>query len=338
MMRPGTRLRALAARVCSVRTMGRLIDPVIADLQAEYDAALRTGSDWKRRRVLLLGYIAFGKVIAVCGVLGTRQAWHNWDLDDQQNLRRVLWSSCAVTLAFAFLIEMPGLLRMPETLVASPDARPSLLVAYLIPAALATSVPIGLFAGTALGLRGRHLSRRLVSAVLLVAVVTSAGEFLNVASVVPASNQWYREEFLQGSIPKGEFELTLIEMRRAAEELRRWDAAHPQVGNRQNRDRARRLSLAYHQRYALATAPLTFALFAVVLAARRRLGRTAAAVVVCGATACIILVSMLGAFLTVVEVVPPAIGAWLSQIVLVSASLLLVAYSPQGKIVTQTRA
>jgi lipopolysaccharide export LptBFGC system permease protein LptF len=247
----------------------------------------------------------------------------------------VLWSSCVVTLAFAFLIEMPELLRLPEAVAASPDARTSLLVAYLIPAALATSVPIGLFAGTALGLRGRHLSRRLVCAVLLVASVTSAGAFLNVAWVVPASNQWYREEFLRGSIPKGEFELTLMELRRAAEELRRWDAAHPQVGNR---DRARRLSLAYHRRYAIATAPLTLALFAMVLAARRRLGRTAAAVVVCGATACIILLWMLGSFLTVVEVVPPPIGAWLSQIVVVMASVALaVVGSDKGKPVIQIR-
>jgi hypothetical protein len=31
---PGTRLRALAARLCAARTMERLVDPAIADLQA----------------------------------------------------------------------------------------------------------------------------------------------------------------------------------------------------------------------------------------------------------------------------------------------------------------
>ena len=39
--RPGTRLRALAARVCSEKTMERLIDPVIGDLQAEYTPSER---------------------------------------------------------------------------------------------------------------------------------------------------------------------------------------------------------------------------------------------------------------------------------------------------------
>jgi len=33
---PGTRLRALAARVCSEKTMARFIDPTIADLQTDY--------------------------------------------------------------------------------------------------------------------------------------------------------------------------------------------------------------------------------------------------------------------------------------------------------------
>ena len=37
MSRPGIRLRALSARVCSERLMQRLVDPAIADLQAEYE-------------------------------------------------------------------------------------------------------------------------------------------------------------------------------------------------------------------------------------------------------------------------------------------------------------
>ena len=46
---PGTRLRALAARLCAAITMERLVDPAIADLQAEYEEASRTGPGWRRR-------------------------------------------------------------------------------------------------------------------------------------------------------------------------------------------------------------------------------------------------------------------------------------------------
>jgi hypothetical protein len=44
---PGTRLRALAARLFAASTMERLVDPAIADLQAEYEEALRRGPKWR---------------------------------------------------------------------------------------------------------------------------------------------------------------------------------------------------------------------------------------------------------------------------------------------------
>jgi putative ABC transport system permease protein len=64
---PGTRLRALAARLCAAITMERLVDPAIADLQAEYEEASRTGPGWRRRWIWLRGHIAFFTMIAVHG-------------------------------------------------------------------------------------------------------------------------------------------------------------------------------------------------------------------------------------------------------------------------------
>jgi hypothetical protein len=40
---PGTRLRAVAARLFAANTMDYLIDPAIADMQAEYEDASRRG-------------------------------------------------------------------------------------------------------------------------------------------------------------------------------------------------------------------------------------------------------------------------------------------------------
>ena len=193
--RPGTRLRALAARMCSEKTMARLIDPAIADLQIEYAQAIGAGRTWIAFGALLVGYMALAKVLVLCGLRGAKQAHDNWDDDDRRNLRRVLWCSAVATLAFAFVVEMPALRNEPA--ISSP-ARAGLLLVYLTPAALAGSIPIGILAGTALGLNGRSLSRRLLGCVLLAAIMTSAGAFANVGWVVPASNQLYRRNSLDG--------------------------------------------------------------------------------------------------------------------------------------------
>ena len=44
---PGTRLRALAARLLDASTVEYLVDPTIADVQAEYDDASRRGLPWR---------------------------------------------------------------------------------------------------------------------------------------------------------------------------------------------------------------------------------------------------------------------------------------------------
>lgn len=64
MTRPGTRLRALSTRLCGERMRERLIDPAIADLQAEYEDVARPNLVWRGRWVLLTGYLAWAKVMA----------------------------------------------------------------------------------------------------------------------------------------------------------------------------------------------------------------------------------------------------------------------------------
>ena len=201
MRRPGTRLRTMASRVCSAKTMERLVDPVIGDLQAEYAEAIRDGRTWRSWGALIVGYVAFVKVLLLCGLYGATHAWHDWSTDDQRNLRRMLWLTAVVTFLVATLIEMPELLRLPDYVEASPEARTSLLVAYLIPAALASSIPVGILLGTTFALSGRALSRRLLGTVLLVAIVVSAVAFVNLGWIMPAANQSYREELIGGLVP-----------------------------------------------------------------------------------------------------------------------------------------
>ena len=64
---PGTRLRAMAARLFAANTMDYLIDPAIADMQAEYEDASRRGLTWGKHWIRLRGHLAFFMMIVSHG-------------------------------------------------------------------------------------------------------------------------------------------------------------------------------------------------------------------------------------------------------------------------------
>ena len=64
---PGTRLRALAARLLDASTMDYLVDPAIADMQAEHEDAVRRGLTWRKRWICLRGHLAFFTMIVAHG-------------------------------------------------------------------------------------------------------------------------------------------------------------------------------------------------------------------------------------------------------------------------------
>ena len=47
--------------------MERLVDPAIADLQAEYEEALRSGPNWRSRWIWFVGHLAFFRMLVVHG-------------------------------------------------------------------------------------------------------------------------------------------------------------------------------------------------------------------------------------------------------------------------------
>jgi predicted permease len=67
MMPPGTRLRALAARLLDASTVTYLVDPAIADMQAEYEEASRRGLAWQKRWIRLRGYLSLFTMIVAHG-------------------------------------------------------------------------------------------------------------------------------------------------------------------------------------------------------------------------------------------------------------------------------
>ena len=195
MTRPGDRLRAMAARVCSAKTMERLIDPLVADLQAEYTEAIRQGRVWTSRRVRMVGYIAFLKVIAFIACEGARRTLHDWTADDRQALARTIGFSISGIVVATLLLLVPPLLTSRLWTQMEPASQVRLLV-YLVPQALPLAVPGGLAPGHSLRLAGRDVSRRSQGAVLVMALGCSVASFATVAWILPLGNQAFRQSFV----------------------------------------------------------------------------------------------------------------------------------------------
>jgi lipopolysaccharide export LptBFGC system permease protein LptF len=197
----------------------------------------------------------------------------------------------------------------------NPESSVTLLTAFLIPSILALGLPAGLAMSIA-AMRGRALSRRVCVAVILIAVAASVGSFVNVAWVIPPANQAYREEMAGRHVPRGQNELTLTEL-----------------------SAARGGSFMLHARVALAAAPLTFAVFGLIAATRRRFHRVAAVGVAAAGVVGYVLLMFVGESLSRDGLVPPPFAAWAPQLLLVAATSLIVIGADSDKtLVTRTPA
>jgi hypothetical protein len=316
MSRPGTRLRALSARVCSERLMQRLVDPAIADLQAEHEEAVRSRRVWKSRWVLLSGYVAWTKVMALCGPLALRQELTGWTVDDRRALSRTAWLSLAATIVATILL----LLTMERTL-RDEDAHASVatLVMYLMPAALVLSVPVGLSLGTILSMGGRSISRRLVIALLLIGVGLSVASSVVMDRIVPVTNQAYREAWLgRSGVQRGSRELTLAELRARLE-------SYPGAGLGAA-EAARRMRVEegdYYGRYAVIGIPFVFTLFALAIVGCRRFGRFGSGCA--GVLGLVVWYVLEGALPHVPRdgFWPPMFAAWLPHLAIIATSISL---------------
>jgi hypothetical protein len=324
--RPGTRLRAVAARVCSATTMERFIDPVIADLQVEYASAIGRRRQWL---ALLAGYIAFAKVSLWCGVLGLREARHNWSDEDRQGLFHTLWlSGCAIVIVSVplWLLELPttrDLLESMRDTEFPPTASVQRLMIYLVPAILPLGMPIGLAIGVALGAYGRALSRRLIGTIILVALAASAVTVVNVGWLTPATNQLYREAIVGQYVRKGDREFTMPELNRLRQ---------PDVRARLGWRRTAPFSFELHQRLSIAVAPVTFCALALVLIVRRRARRLAVLAAVSVAAIGYLMMRWLGYGLSLTESMSPPLAAWMPQMALVLTTVLVALRRPTSPV------
>jgi hypothetical protein len=248
MSRRGDWIRAFGARVLDARTMEHIVDPAIADLQAEPASAAR--------------YWAVFKVIAFC-------------LPEASMRVRV-----AAVLSLLTAVGVIALLEAPALSAAlSQGAFAPAMLLYLIPQGMSFALTIGLTVWIVCQFGGHKTSQRAIRFVAGAAVAISTASFAVHGWVTPAANQAYRVAWLrttgqQTEPTRGFTELTFGEVRT------RLSTALRNPGTMSEYD-LHFLATSYEGRLAASVAPIVFAVFALLIAPWRWWARWPAAVAVC---------------------------------------------------------
>jgi hypothetical protein len=247
-MRRGERLRALASRLFDVGTMERVVDPAIADLQAEPPSLAR--------------YFAVLKVIVLCA---------------PQVSMKLGFAFVLTAAALAFVV---GVFELrPLVFVWNQDGFDVRMLGYLLPQSAAIAVIIALTVGVLAACGGRAISRTAVVRVAALALAVSALSFINAGWITPAANQAFRAAFTErtqpgGSPPQRGFpELTFPEVRR--------QYAYYTFSRHVDPLDLHYVAVNYHGRWALTFAPLLFAAFALAVAGLKPVARWTAGLGVC---------------------------------------------------------
>lgn len=305
---PGARLRGLAARWCSQQTMDRLIDPVIADLQAESELAATTA---QKTRVWILGHIAFFTVVICNG------AWQliliPQDYDRAAMVRAAVTFVAIAATCTVLLTAVPYV-----NFVWGTHPHSAMLAAlYLIPQALPLSIPVALTVAVFLGLRNAPSHWRARLPVVVFALLSCATSFVLLSRIIPANNRQFRVSLARHAVFKGPSELRLDELHQLLE--RRGDqAAILAASDRRN------FSLAYYTRWALVWAPLALSTFALAVMNRRRRGRLASVLVGFAAIAGYYVLMYTARRLEQDGTLPPAAVAWGPNVVFFVLTLALM--------------
>jgi hypothetical protein len=186
MTRPGDRLRTFASRLFAVQTMERVIEPILADLQCEYDAARARGLLWRARLSLVRSYCAFAMALFW---LGVRTAWSTDD--PRPDVVRICLVAGVASAIMTVALVIPPLLRWPSW--RGDPAFTALLSVTLVPQALPLSIPAGLCVAVVWGMRGRAVTWRQAGTVLAVALASTAVVWFVLEWLMPQANQGFRE-------------------------------------------------------------------------------------------------------------------------------------------------
>ena len=194
MTRPGTRLRAIAARLFDAQTMERYVDPAVADLQAEYEHAATRGQRRESARIWVVGFLAVVQVMSIQGGLKAINTVRELTDDDRRALFRMVRASMAVFSIAALTLIVPFMRELWS------HPRVADFAVYLIPQALPLSIPVGLMFGILWSLGRVPASRTVSVLVLVLALGSSLVSFVTLAWVMPNANQAFRTAVAGGPV------------------------------------------------------------------------------------------------------------------------------------------
>jgi len=338
MSRPGDRVRRLATHLCSERARRRLIDPAVADLQAEVAAARRTGPWWRSLRTRGAGYLSVAKVlaIAVCGDL--RAEASTWQPEERSAVRLgVRVAAGTITIVTALLIAK----TLSQFTFNAPGLDPDWaglfirLAWYLIPSTLAMTVPLGLALAVAWTFHGAARTRKLGAAALVAATLASAAMFVNVAWLTPEANQAFRQiavaRFFHWDedrpLARGDNELTLSALRTRMEQARTFGLPRT----------PRFYEALYYQKLSVTVAAVPLVCAVLGIAFRRRWGRGRLTAATIGLFGVYYLALTSSTYINAVFVVPPMVAGW-SATATCALAAVVIALLPARRGATSSRA
>ena len=295
----GAAVRRALARVCSTRTMERLVDPILSDMQVE--------SDRPRWR----GYVALAGALALDGLHATRRVCANVWAED----------GLAAASAAGFSVGAALLLSIVMTLSTLADLRlgthaPWLaLMALLLPQASGITLPAGLLFGLPMALKRRPPSRRDLGRTAAVALCFTAAAFALIAWIVPESNQGFRVLVSGRPQIRGPNELSFAAI---SDQIRTLSTFHG------GEMLVRQLALIYHVRIALACSALPLGLLSLGLWGTRAGRRHSIQLGVVVAVAYLWLAFWLNGVFKQSSVVPVVLLAWTPNIVVSAVALALL--------------
>jgi lipopolysaccharide export LptBFGC system permease protein LptF len=180
-------IRGVLRRWCGARTMERLVDPILADIELERDQSRRSGHVWRARWIVVSGSIGLAAALVLHGARGCVRA-----LTADESAARTIWYTVAAFASLTLLLMLPPLVRDWEASRGWSLSERALLGLYLVPQAMPLSVPVALSLGILCswptGATVRSMGRRIL-------VVTLAGTLLSLASMewfIPEANQAWR--------------------------------------------------------------------------------------------------------------------------------------------------
>jgi hypothetical protein len=303
---PGTWLRALASRVCRRETMERLIDPVIADMQAEQETAGRRG---RGRAVLWRGYLSFWLAVGVHCIAAPFQPSSK---DAGDSLVRVIAYPLVVFLAMTALLMAPPLFN--GFAWRGSAAERIALALTLVPQALPLTIPAGLCLGLIAALRGRRPTTGRLLTVLALAAVATVAVWSMLEWGVPAGNQGFRE---------------LVAARLGDGRTVQLDPGLNELGLSRLAQRTDPAAVRHSRLlWALCFASGPLAIFAYGVSARVRRFSTALAL---GLAACLAYIfATFGLDESMRNGLPGAAAAWVPNVLLLVAGVLLLTKSATG--------